>query len=192
MNRNFLKTIIKEELEEIIMGPKALYVFDFDDTLVSDQATVYVVHEQNQTRTPLTVTEFHHYLLKEGEEMDFGEFEEVTDPAIHTSIMDLLVSHLPNVVILTARSEPQPIKDYLGDLGIDVPVIAVGKSTDDAEAIKGNAKRKRDWIGNAIRTRGLEYVEFWDDNEENINQVWSLQKKYPDVKIVCHLVRHRQ
>jgi len=186
-----LKKIIKEELKDILKSENALYVFDFDDTLVTDTATVYVEKEGSPKRKALTPHEFHNYEIQPGETLNYDEFEEVGDPKVHNSIMTLLKKHLDNSVILTARSRAKPVKDYLASVGVDVPhVIAVGTQADEKDSVMINAKRKRDWIDKAIQSRGLDYVEFWDDNEHNIENVWSLQKKYPDVKIVCHLVRH--
>lgn len=194
MNQKLIKTIVKEEVEKFIKRdpPGALYVFDFDDTLVTDTATVYVVKNKDGSKTPLTVLEFHNYLVKKGETLDFSEFEKITKPVIHRNILKELLRHLENSCILTARSKTDPIKDYLEGLGLYVPeIIAVGDRQTKADSIQINAERKRDWIDKAIQSRGLTYVEFWDDNEHNIDNVWSLQKKYPNVKIVCHLVRHQ-
>lgn len=192
MSRKFLKRIIREELDEIFDEPGRLYVFDFDDTLVTDTATVYVI-QPNGNRIPLTHTEFHHYNLKPGERMDFGEFETVGEPHVHEELMRKLLRHLPNSAILTARSKAKPIKDYLQSVGVDVPeIIAVGgERTPGVDIVLRDAKRKRDWIDNAIRTRNLKYVEFWDDNLQNVYQARKLKKKYPNVTIIVHRVRHR-
>lgn len=195
MSHDFLKTIIEDEIKNVLIKERSLYVFDFDDTLVTDQATVYVQNEATGKKFPLSVTEFHHYTLKENEVMDFGEFEQVTNPKIHKNILNLLLQYLPNSAILTARGSAEPIKDFLESLGIYVPeIIAVGDDSDlnhNVDSVLENAKRKRIWINNAIQQRGLEHVEFWDDNLQNIFQVKKLAKKYPNVKIITHRVIHR-
>ena len=188
MSRKNIKTIIKEELNNILGN--SLYVFDFDDTLVTDTATVYVKTPSGES-IPLTNHEFHNYKVKEGETLDFREFDDVTAPSVHKSIMSLLKRHLDNSVILTARTKTGPIKKYMNGLGVHVPqIIAVGSRDEDQNSVIINAMRKRDWIDKAIQVRDLKYVEFWDDNEHNVENVESLQKKYPDVKIICHLVNH--
>lgn len=190
VNRNFIKNIIDQELNDIVDETKSLYIFDFDDTLVTDNAIVYVIQpSNNNNKIPLSYTEYHHYQLKDDEYMDFGEFEEINNPTIHENIMRLLVRHLQNSAILTARSKSGPIKNYLKSIGIDVPeVIAIGSRSQ--ANILVNAKRKKDWIEKAIQSRNLEHVEFWDDNLQNVFQAKKLIKKYPDVRIIIHRVKH--
>jgi len=188
MTQDFLKTIIQEEIDNV-MHEDALYVFDFDDTLVKDKASIYL-ERSDGFKQVITPSEFHNIELKEGESVDVTEFDDVTDPTVHKDIMNLLIKHQRQAVILTARAEADPVKRYLATLGIDVAVHAVGVKDPTHEAIHVNAQRKRKWIENAIKERNLDYIEFWDDNEWNIKEVDSLKDKHPDVTIITHLVSH--
>jgi hypothetical protein len=189
MTQDFLKTIIQEEINRTI-HENSLYIFDFDDTLVEDQASIYLVRSDGQKQV-ITPSDFHNIDLKDGESVDVTEFDAVTDPVIHDELMDILAAHQYQSVILTARNEAEPIRKFLATIGINIDVFAVGVKDPTREAIHINAQRKREWIEKAIKERDLEYVEFWDDNVFNIKEAESLRKKYPDVEIVTHLVQHK-
>ena len=86
------------------------------------------------------------------------------------------------MVILSARSTPEPIEEFLASL--DMKGIEI-KALDNA-----NPKVKAAWIDQWIREHGLEYVEFFDDSPKNIEAVRQLQEMHPGVHIITHHVTH--
>ena len=64
-----LINILKE-----IKGRKTLHVYDFDDTLVKTETSVYVVDNKGNKRA-LSSHEFATHKLQPGEKYDFSEFD---------------------------------------------------------------------------------------------------------------------
>jgi FMN phosphatase YigB (HAD superfamily) len=169
--------------------PKKLYVFDFDDTLVRDNANIYLV-KKDGSKVVITPSEYHNVHLQDEETIDVEEFDDVTNPYVFEEMMALLKKHEKDAAILTARSNGTTVQKYLLDLGIDVPVFAVGVMSPTKNAIGVNAKKKAAWISRVVSAMGLTYVEFWDDNKANIEEFEKLKALYPETKFVSHLVKH--
>ena len=146
-----------------------LYIFDFDDTLVKSDARV-MIHHVDGDISQLNSTEFAQYKEMPGDEFDFSEFE-IYPPRARTisstfkKLQNIARKLGPrNVIILTARSSAQPVRQFLKDQGlkINVPIIAVGNSNPIAKA---TYVAKRLSVGNH---NGI-YV--YEDNMKNINAI---------------------
>ena len=84
-------------------------------------------------------------------------------------------------MILTARSSPLPVQQFLRDAGLpDVEVIAVGTADPAAKA---------DYISGRIEG-GVDHVEFFDDSHRNIRAVEALSALHPHARIVVRHVVH--
>lgn len=156
---------------------KKLRVFDFDDTLVKTNSMVVVTHKDGKT-SKLTPGEYAVYEPKSGDKFDFSDFDKVNDPKELKQTTKILKNFVKaegerTIVILTARAQYKPVKDYLKDIGFDgIYVVALA----DADP-----QKKADWIEDKIKT-GYKDVFFMDDSHKNISVVSQLKKKYPDVK----------
>lgn len=183
MTNNIVKKIINEELSRY---NGKLNVFDFDETLVSDVATVYVI-KSDGSKLPLGHNVYKKYIKQPGDKIDITEFSTVNDPIVNWPVMNLLKSSQGNSIILTARTLPGPIEAYLKTLQIDVPVFAVG--TDDPDLISApyNAKMKGQWLRDAINTFNIKEIEFWDDNGLNLYAAEELGKEL-NVKVITHQI----
>ena len=155
---------------------KELFVFDFDHTLVHVDGHVYVVNSKTKKRKTISFAEYHSYKLKPNEDFDVNEFEKVVNPIKNDEMFERLQKVLGKAVILTARSQAEPVKEYLNSLGINIPVNAIGIYIKGKNTNFINADRKKEWIKKAILLKDFNHVEFYDDNELNINAVNSLQK----------------
>lgn len=164
---------------------KKLRVFDFDDTLVKTKSHIYIKHGDGK-ESKLTPGEYAVYEPKSDDKFDFSDFEQVKQPQEIKGITNLLKRVVKSegerkVVILTARSAYQPVKDYLKDIGLEgIYVVALG----DADP-----QKKADWIENKIKT-GYNDVFFIDDSQKNVQAVSALKKKYPDIKMKVQQVKH--
>ena len=113
---------------------RTLHIFDFDDTLVTSDAEVIVIHA-NGDMSKLSSGEFATYSPLKGDKFDFSEFE-IYPPGgktIPTTFRKLksIIHHVgkDNVVILTARSAEAPVRKFLSDNGVKgIQVVAVGSS----------------------------------------------------------------
>lgn len=190
---NCVKLFIESVVDSILdtmKHKKRLYIFDFDDTLVRDSANIYLI-KKDGTHVVITPADYHNIHLQDEEKINVEEFDEVTNPHVFEDMMNLLKQHEKNAVILTARSNGESVERYLKSLGIHVPVKAVGVMSPTKHAIKINARKKKNWIKNAITTLDLEYVEFWDDNPSNIAQFETLKHEFPRITLISHLVNHK-
>ena len=181
-----LEKVIKEDVNELNEAEsKKLRVFDFDDTLVKTKSHIYIKHGDGK-ESKLTPGEYAVYEPKADDKFDFSDFEQVKQPQEIKGITNLLKRVVKSegerkVVILTARSAYQPVKDYLKDIGLEgIYVVALG----DADP-----QKKADWIENKIKT-GYNDVFFIDDSQKNVQAVSGLKKKYPNIKMKVQQVKH--
>ena len=111
---------------------KALHVFDFDDTLIKSDSEV-VITKANGAVLSLNSTEYKHYKKEPGDKFDYSDFNEYPKAA---SFIDSVRAELKaaialdgigSVVILTARQNPEPVREFLtnNDLG-GLNVVATG------------------------------------------------------------------
>lgn len=179
--REYIRGLLREGQEV-----KRLRVFDFDDTLVVTDAKVWVTPELGD-RFALTPGEFAVYDKKPGDVMDYTEFRQLINPRT----IEWMAQILRNVydkygpdglIILSARSTPEPIVQFLQDAGM--PGVEV-KALDNADP-----KVKAGWIDTWIREKNLDYIEFFDDSHKNIAAVKALKDEHPDVHIVVRHVVH--
>lgn len=164
-------------------GQKKLRVFDFDDTLVHVDATIYITHKDG-SKEGLTPAEYAVYTPQEGDTFNFSEFSSVIKKAkpLEDNIQDLIKSYndpTEKTTILTARLLGFPVKKYLKDeFGIEPYVVGLGSS---------DPQEKARWIENQIN-KGYNDIEFRDDSKKNVDAVADLEDKYPDVKLTSILV----
>ena len=184
MTNNLIKKIIEEELNRF---NGKLYIFDFDETLISDKAKAYVT-KKDGTRYSLDHDQYKDYEKENGDRIDISEFDLVMDPVINVPMMNLIKSLQKNSVILTARTKDVPISEFLKSCGVDVPVYAVGTTDPDLISSAYNARKKSDWIKKAIETFQLTFVEFWDDNRLNLFEAEKLKELFPRTEIKTHYV----
>ena len=178
------------KLKNIIQERKVLSVFDFDDTLATADAWIYIIHA-NGSKSKLDPAEFALYNAKPGDKFDFRDFDKMLkNPKVIKQNFQLLVKQLKKaratargtrkVTILTARSLGYPIKHFFKTLGMDVYVVPVAGS---------NPQLKANWIEKQIQ-KGYDTVYFMDDSSKNINAVDRMLKRYPRVKSITKLIKH--
>jgi hypothetical protein len=165
---------------------KRLRVFDFDDTLVVTDARVWVTPVDGE-RFALTPGEFAVYEKRPDDVMDYSEFQQLINPrAIAWTgriLRNVYDKYGPEgLVILSARSTPEPIQQFLRDAGM--PGVEV-RALNNADP-----KAKAAWVDTWIREKNLDYVEFFDDSHKNIAAVKQLKHDHPDVHIVVRHVVH--
>lgn len=162
---------------------KKLRVFDFDDTLVHVDATIYITHKDG-SRVGLTPAEYAVYGPQPGDTFNFKEFSSVIKKAkpLENNIKDLIKSYndpTEKTTILTARLLGYPVKKYLRDeFNIEPYVVGLGSS---------DPQDKARWIESQI-SKGYTDIEFRDDSPKNVDAVAALQDKHPEVRLVSTLV----
>ena len=158
---------------------KTLHVYDFDDTLATSEALIYV-HKRDGTKLTLTPEEFAVYEEQNGDQFDFTDFSRILRNAkpINRNIR-LIQQSLKNpsvkTTILTARAISFPVRHFFKTtFGVEPYVVAVGSS---------DPMKKANWIENHIR-KGYSNVFFTDDSLKNLAAVDKLKTKYPEANII--------
>ena len=168
----------------LFVESKKLRVYDFDDTLVKTNSFIYVTHNDGKT-SKLTPGQYAVYKERPGDEFDYKDFQQVTNPQIIKGYVELLRRMVNSggsreVFILTARSAEKPVAQFIKDLGIKgVTVVALGDN---------NPEKKADWIEDKVKA-GFDDVFFVDDSPKNIDAVRSRLKNY-NIKQKIQQVKH--
>lgn len=185
---NTFSSYITARLDEARSSRRALWVFDFDDTLAHAGSAVGVLRGGVRVRDLSSLT-FKDYHLQSGEEFDFSGADRVVDPkpiGAVLKVMRAVLAQGKTTVILTGRTRPEPVEEWLASVGIRVPVVAIGHAGASHASI---AKAKRDWLERAIAD-GYNDIEFWDDNAVNIRVADTLKREYPHVRLRTRLVKY--
>ena len=184
---SLLNKMIK--LKDILKEGKTLSIFDFDDTLATADAWIYVKHKSGK-ESKLDPAEFAVYDEKPGDEFDFRDFDSMLkNPKIIKKNFKLLVKQIDKarkttgrkVTILTARALGYPVKHFFKTMGLDVYVVPVASA---------DPKVKAKWVEDKIKS-GYDTIYFMDDSKKNIDTMKNMLKKYPHVKNkIVHIKGH--
>ena len=146
-----------------------LHIFDFDDTLVKSDARV-AIRDRYGNRKELTSEEYASYKEQPGEELDFSDFDrypknaEIIAPVFAELRASISLNGVDNTVILTARSNSDPVRMFL--MANKIPAIhieAVGSSDPMAKA---------NYILNRLKEDDtIESVRVFEDNVRNIRTI---------------------
>jgi hypothetical protein len=172
------------KLKSLLNERKALYVFDFDDTLAKSEAYIYV-KKKDGSEVTLDPAEYAVYEEEPGDKFDFRDFNSMlkNPQAIKSNLNDLktAMSNPQNkVTVLTARAIAFPLSHFFkSQHGIKPYVVGVASS---------DPKKKSDWIERHIK-KGYTTIYFVDDSPKNVRAVDALKIKYPNVKIVTKLAK---
>ena len=148
--------------------PTKLRVFDFDETLAVSEGSITVEKSDGQKITFDSAT-FAHFKPRDGDKLDFTEFNNVNHPRKIKKNWDDFVkaSDDPNtkVVILTARPKgsASAVSKYLESEGVKGTQVVDLQSSDPYD--------KARWIDKTIEEGGYTDVEFVDDSSKNARAV---------------------
>ena len=164
---------------------KVLHIFDFDDTLVSSDSSVVIDHEDG-SKTILSSDEYATYDELPGDELDFSDFDkypqnaEIIEDVFEELSLAISKDGIESVVILTARENPVPVRDFLADVGIvGIEVKAVGSS---------NPRDKADYVMSRVREEDIELVRVFEDNARNIREIRKVIRENGEVRLQTYRI----
>jgi len=166
---------------------KKLYVFDFDDTLVSSGAAVKITHKDG-TIEELQSHEFATYIPKPGDDFDFDEFEIYPPNArliggtfnkLQSAIQEVGPN---NVVVLSARGNAKVMTDFLRDQGLSDNIDIIGLAT-------ANPNAKARYVQDRVLASEYNEVHVFEDSMANINAIKKAVEKMGDVQFFSNRVQ---
>ena len=170
---------------------KKLRVFDFDDTLAVSDSAIHIINAAGKKIGSLGAHEFNTYNLKNGETLDFRDFDKLIKPKVITPVMNILKNVVAkggrDVYVLTGRGADKPVEEWLLSFGISVDVIPCGKLSNNSKDL---ARVKKEWIETQIKTHGYNYVEVFEDSKPNLAAMATLKTAYPNVVFVLRDIGH--
>lgn len=149
-----------------------LTIFDFDDTLITSEANIKVIHSNGEEEI-LSSEEYAKYTPKPGDEFDYSEFDEYPKNAeLISDTFSRFKAALQgsgDVTVLTARSNTKPVEMFLRDQGIrGVDVVGVGSS---------NPMDKARYVLDRLKSEDYELVHVYEDNFKNIRAIKKVVNK---------------
>ncbi len=161
---------------------KALFIFDFDDTLAETHSRVWVSNSATG-KIALTPAQYAVYKPAPDDVFDFSEFRKLIKPVELPKYVQRLRSAVKSgedVSIVTARGTSAPVAQFLKQIGVTkgVKIVAVNSS---------DPHKKTDYIERKLK-HGYDNVVMYDDSPKNIEAFKELGKKYPNVYFHGHEV----
>jgi hypothetical protein len=145
-----------------------LYIFDFDDTLIDSDASIRINHVNGST-SELSSEDYAKYTEVPGDEFDFSDFDaypknpEIIEPVFAELRAAIITEGAESVVILTARSNPTPVRLFLNENNIPKIDIETMSSSDP--------NTKASFILDKVRSESYDEVIVFEDNVRNIRTI---------------------
>jgi hypothetical protein len=145
-----------------------LHIFDFDDTLVSSEAKVYVSKASGET-LEMSSEDYTKYRPAEGDTQDFSDFDsypqnpEIIEPVFAELRSAIALDGPSAVVILTARSNPSPVRAFLD--ANKIPKIEI-KATGSSSPME-----KAKYILDRVMQEDIDEVIVFEDNVRNLRTI---------------------
>lgn len=185
--QNYIYHKITESFSVAGKTSNKILLFDVDDTLIKSDVKVYVMKDDKIIKK-LSSTEFNTYKLNPGESFDYREFEDerILNKSKFLKYWDTLkreYSEGTHIGIITARANKDMFYKFFKSKGFTIKNELVFAINDPNIDLDGDTieERKTNAIEKII-DYGYKTIIFFDDNENNLNMVKKLERKY-DIKI---------
>jgi len=169
-------------------------IFDLDDCIVYSSAKALIKDKlTGKIIKELTSAEFTNLQLKDNEELDLNQFNEIDyliKGSINTKIVNIFREDYNNnkpIAIITARADSILVKTYLNTLGFDIPfdmIYAVGNIK-----YNGNTALKKKQAFIELIDKGYKEFIYYDDDIRNLDEVKKLESKF-NIKIEVFHVKN--
>lgn len=145
-----------------------LHIFDFDDTLVRADSFIHITHIDGSQKS-LSSEAYAKYKEKPGDKFDYSDFDSYPPNAriieeVFAELRAAIALDGPeSVVILTARSNPKPVRQFLKDNSVTgIEIKATGDSDPSSKAA---------YVLKRLKNEEIDEVRVFEDNVRNIRTI---------------------
>lgn len=162
-------------------------IFDLDDTLLRSKARVRIYDAVTRKTFLLTPSQFNLFVPAIHHHLSYEEFESrkilsksTLLPLFH-KFNEMYLNNEP-LGIVTARSDSLMIHEFLKERNVDIDIDLIYAVTHPFHGFQGGVADRKKQAFEKLILRGYTEFEFYDDNDENLALVKSLEIERP-VKI---------
>ncbi len=179
---------------------KGLTIFDIDETLFRTTAKIQVKRDGKVIGT-LNNIEYNNYVLKPGEEFDYGQFKSAkvfaktsTPIAKMINKAKLIIKNAvkagSKVIVVTARGDMDDKKLFVDTFkaqGLDMKNVYIERAGNIG--LDNAAKNKEVVFKKYLDTGDYKRIRLFDDAVDNLYALLSLRDQYPDVEFEAYRVK---
>jgi len=168
----------------------SISIFDLDDTIVITDAKIKVCNIITGDCHELTPEEFNEYEKHPDDQLDFDDFKSIeimkAGQLIHYYLKILADAYKVKraVGIVTARDDRDMIYKWMKEhVGFHIAKDLIYAVSDPVHGFSGNIAEKKQQAFREIIERGYTKIQFFDDDQANLNLVNDLKKEYPNIEL---------
>lgn len=168
----------------------SISIFDLDDTIVITDAKIKVCNIVTGDCHELTPEEFNEYEKHPDHQLDFDDFKSLeimkAGKLIHYYLKILADAYKVKraVGIVTARDDREMIYKWMKEhVGFHITRDLIYAVNDPIHGFTGSVAQKKQQAFREIIEMGYKKIQFFDDDQANLNLVNDLKKEYPDIEL---------
>ena len=168
----------------------SISIFDLDDTIVITDAKIKVCNIVTGDCHELTPEEFNEYEKHPDHELDFDDFKSLeimkAGKLIHYYLKILADAYKVKraVGIVTARDDREMIYKWMKEhVGFHITRDLIYAVNDPIHGFTGSVAQKKQQAFREIIQMGYNKIQFFDDDQANLNLVNDLKKEYPEIQL---------
>jgi hypothetical protein len=167
----------------------SISIFDLDDTIVITDAKIKVCNIVTGDCHELTPEEFNEY-EKHPDQLDFDDFKSLeimkAGQLIHYYLKILADAYKVKraVGIVTARDDREMIYKWMKEhVGFHITRDLIYAVNDPIHGFTGSVAQKKQQAFREIIEMGYKKIQFFDDDQSNLNLVNDLRSEYPNIEL---------
>lgn len=168
----------------------SISIFDLDDTIVITDAKIKVCNIVTGDCHELTPEEFNEYEKHPDHQLDFDDFKSLeimkAGKLIHYYLKILADAYKVKraVGIVTARDDREMIYKWMKEhVGFHITRDLIYAVNDPIHGFTGSVAQKKQQAFREIIEMGYNKIQFFDDDQSNLNLVNDLKKEYPQIEL---------
>ena len=179
---------------------RGLTIFDIDETLFRTKAKIQIKRDGKVVGS-LNNVEYNNYILKPGEEFDYGQFKSAKVFAKTSTPIAKMINKAKviiknavkagsKVIVVTARGDMDDKKLFVDTFkaqGLDMKNVYIERAGNIG--LDNAAKNKEVVFKKYLDTGDYKRIRLFDDAVDNLYALLSLQGQYPDVAFEAYRVK---